>query len=553
MSKGARQRRRTGSRSKGISALVALSLLLAGCAGVPRGTPGSTGAATLASAEPAIEAQAPAPGDHFSPSTARILFAEAYRDITDVYVDDVPLTDLVVAGLRQAASADPSLVIEQVAPGLIVARQDDRRLFIEPAPAPRDAQSWARLSERALTTLRRVSPILAARDADKLIETMLQGITAKLDRFSSYAGAMTATNNRARRDGFGGIGVRLDDGHPARIALVLPDTPAARAGLQVGDAVLAVDGTPMGAEDGQRLASQLRGAVESPVRLTIQRGDGAPREVSMTRAYLIEPTVTYRKIEPAIALLTISSFNAGTGASLGQHLRQARAEAPDGALNGVILDLRDNPGGILDQGLDVADRFLNGGRIMTMRGRVRGADQLYRATGADTSAGAPMIVLINGHTASAAEIVAAALQDLGRALVIGSRSYGKGTVQNIMQLPNNGELTLTWARFYAPSGYALSHLGVLPDLCTSPRADVDTARLFDAVARDQIDLARAHEQRRQLETMPESERNAIADRCPPSQARGEDDPDLQLAIRLLRDRGLYHRVMAQVMVATAAP
>ena len=208
-------------------------------------------------------------------------------------------------------------------------------------------------------------------------------------------------------------------------------------------------------------------------------------------------------------------------------------------MRGVILDLRGDPGGVLDQAVAVSDLFLNSGRIVSTRGRNPESYQSYEATPGDIAHGLPMAVLINGNSASASEIVAAALQDNDRAVLIGSNSYGKGTVQTVPRLPNNGELTLTWARYYAPSGYTLNHIGILPSICTNA-GDEDATDLLAELGNGA------------LQPVPVVARNAtspddtaaldkLRDTCP--SYKSERAVDLQVAIRLLTQPRLYEEAI----------
>jgi carboxyl-terminal processing protease len=210
-------------------------------------------------------------------------------------------------------------------------------------------------------------------------------------------------------------------------------------------------------------------------------------------------------------------------------------------LKGIVLDLRGNPGGLLDQAVAVADAFLRKGPIVSTRGRHPESVQRFSATGRDLANGMPMVVLINGRSASAAEIVAAALQDRGRAVLVGSNSYGKGTVQNITRLPNEGELILTWSRFYAPSGYALDSLGILPNICTStlkaaPGPDL-RQRMLESIgpATNVLIMWRT------LTGHDKARRTALRGKCPKHSETPEID--IKIAREILEDRRLYARTL----------
>jgi carboxyl-terminal processing protease len=203
-----------------------------------------------------------------------------------------------------------------------------------------------------------------------------------------------------------------------------------------------------------------------------------------------------------------------------------------------VLDLRSNPGGLLDEAVAVADIFMEKGRIVSTHGRHPDSHQYFEATAGDLADGKPIVVLVNGNSASASEIVAAALQDSGRAVVVGSNSYGKGTVQTVLRLPNSGELTLTWARFHAPSGYTLNKLGVLPSICTSGHSP---AELMAELEHNQLRAVPVAE-RNALKPNDTGEMDKLRKTCP--QVKSEPAGDVEMALDLIRKPMLYNRAVA---------
>jgi carboxyl-terminal processing protease len=282
----------------------------------------------------------------------------------------------------------------------------------------------------------------------------------------------------------------------------------------------------------------MRGPIDTDVRLTVARGSVETFEVTLRRTAIIPPTLTYRR-EADVAYFKVTGFNRQTSATLKALVTRAKTEIVRD-LRGVVLDLRNNPGGLLDQGIEVADLFVNAGRILTTRGRHPDSLQTFDATDGDILNGLPLAVLINGGSASSAEIVAAALQDLGRAIVIGSSSYGKGTVQTVMRLPNEGELTLTWAKLYAPSGYALHRLGVIPNICTSGQSVSATKSIADLKV-GRLDPLAPVSARRGADTLSETEQLALAASCPTKTAAPGEDVDLEVARLVLADPALILR------------
>jgi carboxyl-terminal processing protease len=258
---------------------------------------------------------------------------------------------------------------------------------------------------------------------------------------------------------------------------------------------------------------------------------------SMRRAYVIPTTVTYER-RGDIAHIRLSGFNKSTPEALKASMEKAAAEIGP-AMTGLVLDMRDNPGGLLDRAIATAGLLLDGGVVLTTEGRHPDSRITFRSSGPGFLPRVPMVVVINGRSASAAEILAAALQDRGRAVVVGSTSYGKGTVQTVVPLPNEGELTLTWSRMRAPSGYAWAEIGVLPTVCTAKFGDTSTLAT-------ELE-SRAQEVRRALSDWhavrdPTPEQVAtLRSLCPPqdrSTAR-----DVEFAERVLRDQTLYARAI----------
>ena len=283
----------------------------------------------------------------------------------------------------------------------------------------------------------------------------------------------------------------------------------------------------------------LRGPVHSKADLTIIRKDAsAPLKIAVVRAHIILPTVTSKR-EGGILTIRLSGFNQGTSRSLGKIL--AAADRKDGKpLNGIVLDLRSNPGGLLDQAVAVADFFLNDGRIISTKGRHQRSNQIFNASWGERVTDIPIAVLVNGRSASASEIVAAALRDRGRAIVIGASSFGKGSVQTIIRLPNGGELTLTWAHMIAPAGFNLQSHGIIPAICTSSPdnelADMMAAIRGDLPAAGTI-LNAALASRSAIRSNPDLAR----ERCPP--ARAERTEDQEIAKYLLEHKSLYTRAL----------
>jgi len=475
------------------------------------------------------------------------MFQSGFEDIDTYYINQPNLEDLSMAGLQQLTSLDPDVAAVEIGNQINL---DVHQQLVQtfPLPSSSDPTKWGKLVAKVTQEAVNTSAKLQQTPPENIYEAVLTGVVGKLDPFSRYANARRAEDNRASRDGFGGLGITISvEENVVRIVSVLHYTPAERMGLKRDDQILTIDGKPVRGLAQNEVINLLRGPVDSKVTLGVSRmmappettPDGRPGEpvrqpleITLIRAHVVPETVAYHR-EGDIAYIRIYSFNAETGKSFKHAVYDAQAEIGP-RLAGYILDLRDNLGGLVDQAVAVSNLFLTGGQIVSTRGRNPDSHQIFEATGSDMTDGKPVVVIIDGNSASAAEIVTAALQDNDRAVVVGSNSYGKGTVQIIRKMPNGGELTLTWARYHAPSGYSLHHLGVLPTICTVGQHDADGLLHELALGR--------------LPSVPTDRRNAVNPEdtaaldalrktCP---ARTEDDPiDMQVAERLLQQPALF--------------
>ncbi|MBR0932040.1 S41 family peptidase [Bradyrhizobium jicamae] len=313
--------------------------------------------------------------------------------------------------------------------------------------------------------------------SSELTDAALKGMLSRLDPHSAY---MTEPEFRESTEDisgkFGGIGLKIMD-HNGLPTVLSPidDTPAARAGVQPGDAIVSVDGQSTHGADLMEVIRKIRGQPGTTVKLTIQRGNESPFDVALTRQ-VIEIHSVKSRLEPNdVAYLRISEFGQETPTEL-QHAISTLQHEANGRLSGVVLDLRNDPGGLLASAVDVSGDFLNGGTVVSIRGRNGNDDQSFAApaTGA-LLPDAPMVVLVNGASASASEIVAGALQDRHRATVMGTQSFGKGSVQTIIPIKDHGALRLTTALYYTASGRSIQGNGITPDVVVQAAKDEQVA------------------------------------------------------------------------------
>jgi len=470
-----------------------------------------------------------------------------YSLIANRYIDPVENKTLSLFALRGLGVLDPAIEIEELPNTQIALRMGDKKLGAWDAPKSDDVRGWARLTSQAVVASFDSSTILQAYEPDRVLKAVMEGALKPLDKHSRYSDPLSASDARFSREGAGGIGIsiRTVDGR-VRIASVFPGMPASKAGFKVDDVIARINGENADGYDERQIVRKLRGDIDSDVSLSVVRADGSDYTAKITRALIIPPTVVYTR-EDDIALIKLSGFNQATTSRLQDAIEQAQKEIGDG-MSGIVLDLRGNPGGLLDQAISVADLFLEDGVVTSTKGRHPDSGHVYRSGGGAIATKVPMIILINGRSASAAEIVAAALQDRGRAVVIGTNSYGKGSVQTVVRLPNEGELTLTWSRLYAPSGYSWHEIGVMPTVCTSDLAGdgENLGRQFGERTRRMTEvIALWHANR----TPPTEKLTKLRDTCKPSDTEGERDT--RVAVRMLKDKQLYQRAIGVTVAALA--
>lgn len=482
----------------------------------------------------------------FDPSTAARLFTVGYLDINERYIETVSLAELAVAGLDSLETIDPAFGAERKGGYLQMSMAGKSRAELA-LPVGRNADEWGSFTATAVGTAKLLSDALKAAAPEAVYEAVFDGMLSQLDGYSRYAGREEASELRANRDGFGGVGVRIKTSKTGvEVLSVMEHTPAERSGLRAGDLITAIDAETVFGLTQQDIVHRLRGPTYSKVVLTVRRKDVVdPLSISLTRSHIVPQTVRY-EARGNVALFRISSFNQNTMSSLREKVERARSDLGS-RMAGMILDLRGNPGGLLDQAVAVSDALIARGRIVSTHGRHLESHQLFEATPDDLALGAPIVVLVDGGSASAAEIVAAALQDSGRAVLVGTNSYGKGTVQTVLRLPNEGEMTLTWARFHAPTGYTIDHRGVLPDICTSA-GNATVERMIEELQRGQATINRV-ERSRLIDISDVPALTALRDRCP-AHVHEERELEVEVAERLLADPSLFAQALGSTTSAS---
>ncbi|MDB2600891.1 S41 family peptidase, partial [Amylibacter sp.] len=329
-------------------------------------------------------------------------------------------------------------------------------------------------------------------DEEKLIESAISGMLTSLDPHSSYMAPEDFSTMQVQTRGeFGGLGIEVTQENGfIKVVSPIDDTPADNAGIEAGDFITKVDGESTLGKTLDEAVDKMRGPVGSEIIITVVReGVDEPFDVSIIRD-TIEIKAVKARSEGKTVVLRVSSFTSKTYPNLKESLEK-EIDAAGGLeyINGVVVDLRNNPGGLLNQAIRVSDAFLESGEIVSTRGRGARDAERYNATPGDLTSGKPIVVLINGGSASASEIVAGALQDHHRAIIVGTKSFGKGSVQTIIPLSSDGAaMRLTTARYYTPSGRSIQSLGVSPDILVEQRIrsdeDPDEARNFQRFEAD---------------------------------------------------------------------
>lgn len=303
-------------------------------------------------------------------------------------------------------------------------------------------------------------------DEEKLVESAINGMLRSLDPHSSYLNAKDAADMQTQTRGeFGGIGIEVTmEDELVKVITPIDDTPGAKAGILAGDLISEINGDPVRGLSLQEAVEKMRGAVNTSIDLTIIReGADRPIEISVVRE-IIPIRAVRSRVEGDVGYLRVISFTEKTYDDLEAAIEKIKEEVPEDQLKGYVLDLRLNPGGLLDQAIYVSDAFLERGEVVSTRSRDPDDTRRFNASSGDLTDGKPVIVLINGGSASASEIVAGALQDLKRATVVGTRSFGKGSVQTIIPMGDKGALRLTTALYYTPSGKSIQGTGIEPDI-----------------------------------------------------------------------------------------
>ncbi len=450
------------------------------------------------------------------------VFGTALAFMAPRTLDPTPVSDLTLWGLHGITAIDPSLTTATDTsgplPNHIVLSGPSGVIISLPQPDADDAAAWGETAARLTEAAAAASPQVQQAGATGVIRAFFEELFDHLDPYSRYVSPDKAGADRAQRGGIGGVGVTMAAAGPQlEVVDIAPGSPADLAGVQLGDQIQSVDGNKTAGRSADQVNQWLAGGVGSSAEIVLRHPHGAFTTIELDRVLVPPDTVTLQK-DGDLAVITISGFAADTAA----RLKSAVATAAQLAPQGLVLDMRDNRGGLLRQAVDAADLFLNSGTIVATQGRDPAANHDFTAVQGDAANGLPIVALVDGRSASAAEILAAALADNRRAVVVGSATLGKGLVQTILPLPDGGELFVTWSRVVAPRGWPLQGLGVLPQVCTSNGEQALDQQLTALAAGQQPmadALARSRTARAPLPTVQLLELRAP---CPAAEANDQD-------------------------------
>ncbi len=459
--------------------------------------------------------------DRFGIEMANAVFTAALDFIAPRTLEPVTVQELAMWGLHGITTLDAALT-PNLADGIVTLRKGVVVLFERAAPAPNSAESWGALVAELTASAWTASPVIQNGGDQVVITAFFDELFNHLDPYSRYVAPDAADEDRARRSGEAGAGIALaQKGASYVVQTVNADGPAAQAGIVAGDLIVAVDDQPTQGEEPETVFGWITGLEGTDVGLTVRSRNGHVRKVELERVVMPPETVFGSRVGE-IVTLRVTGFSSDTDQRFGRELGRQFGRGGAAPVKGIVIDLRGNRGGLLRQAVAATDLLLKTGVIATTAGRSPQAAHQWRASVDDISTGKPVVVLVDGRTASAAEIMAAALADQGRAVVVGTSTLGKGLVQTISTLPDGGELFVSWSRVLAPSGWPLQGLGVLPQVCTSLGPDQLTDQL-ESLSHGELVLAGALQRHRAGRApLPAAEIIEQRAACPAAQARDGD-------------------------------
>ena len=477
------------------------------------------------------EADPPLPG--FDAALTAQVYTTALAFMAPRTLDPVPVSQLTQWGLGGLTALDPDLDT-RLDHGVLRLMQNNHELLRLMPPPGENPAAWANLAALFARTAWDHSSAVRHAGTQGIIQSFFDEMFNHLDPYSRYVPPREAKADRAERNGSAGLGVTLQThGAQVRVDNAIAGGPGAVAGMRAGDTVISVDGQVARGQPAGVVAGWLAGPADSRVSVVWADANGRVRRGVLQRA-MVPPETVFAGRLGKLLVIRILGFDKSTAAHVASALEAGLhiAHPPDG----IVLDLRGNRGGVLRQAVEVADAFLSHGVITATAGRDPQATNIWRAFSGGIATSQPLVLLVDGRTASAAEVLSAALADQGRAVVVGSETLGKGLVQTVTTLPDGGELFVTWSRLLAPRGWPLQGMGVLPQLCTSrgrAATEAAVAALEAGVQPMAEAIARARNARAPI---PPAQIVAIRQACP---AAIGQEIDMEVARTLIEDPAAY--------------
>ena len=517
-----------------------------------------------------------APTSTFPTTDTRDVIGAALRFLSPRTLDSHSAHEFSLGGLDGLTAIDPTITIQEdptPAPPMPHGTSGDKPassmtlsvirgqtvLFQRIVPADNNITAWAALVADALQASWHASDAIHQNGTDALLQSFFDELFNHLDPYSRYLAPSFADHDRQKRVGHdGSIGITVDtSGHNMIISAINANGPAWEAGLNIGQHLLAVDGQTTRHQAAERVQHWLEGETGTDVTLQIATTNHTHSTVTLTRS-AVPPETVFLEHNGRYPVLKITSFSSETAEEMSQYLSQILPSDDDltpstrhtPALPGLILDLRGDRGGVVQQAVTTAALFLDHGIAVTTHGRYPQANHIWAVQGGDMTSGAPIVVLVDGRTASASEILASALADHRRAVVIGSETLGKGLTQVIGQMPNGGELFVTWSRNQAPLGWPLQGLGVMPQICTSQGGNSLEEQLKALERGHNLMEDALHTARATRAPVTVSQVLAIRNQCP---AALGTDADMDVATSILSSPQLYTAALNAVPDENNAP
>jgi carboxyl-terminal processing protease len=469
----------------------------------------------------------------FDPVLLANVYTTALAFMAPRTLEPVAVSQLTLWGLGGFTALDPDVVAE-LRDGKLRLTAIDRVLAVASPPPDEEVKNWANMAAELSTAAVAGSALVRRAGTQGIVQSFFDELFNHLDPYSRYVAPREAGEDRERRSGQGGAGLRLvRRGADITVAEAISDGPGAVAGIRPGDTIRAVDGQSILGRDAHAVEKLIDGPEGTRVQIGWRSHDGRTHTAELERAMVPPETVYAQRVSDTL-LVQVTAFNRSTDSHMAHAIEQGFAGPHPSA--GIVLDLRGNRGGLLRQAVTASDSLLPAGIVAMTAGRDPEATRTWRSVSGDLAENIPVVVMVDGRTASAAEILAAALADRGRGVVIGSSTLGKGLVQTIAPLPDGGELFVTWSRVLAPRGWPIQGLGVLPQVCTSLGIDTLGWQLA-SLANGRQPMAQAIATHRAARApLPPAQILAMRSACPAAVGR---EADLDTARLLIRDPAAY--------------